>query len=237
MESQQVEFIERPRVKEKGLRAAQFSAPAGSDPTKSASVDEEILNRLASGKRDQAWRLFIKEYQTRLYNLCFRMLGNYDDAIDALQESYVQIDRSLPGFKRQSSLYTWAYRVSLNVILNFRKKRSNHNARHSGQEMPEISRPEDDPDKMCEEKYRKYLVHQALQKLPRAQRCPLIMHDLDGFSFAEIAEAVQSTPGAVKVKVFRARKTLEKILLQGQEVQGFENVGRFEGQSLKHLLS
>tara|TARA_B100001939_G_scaffold344845_1_gene360151 strand:- start:14666 stop:15331 length:666 start_codon:yes stop_codon:yes gene_type:complete len=205
--------------------------------TESPSAQKEILEKLATGKRDQAWRLFIQEYQGRLYNLCFRMLGNYDDAIDALQEAYVQIDRSIGNFKGQSSLYTWAYRVSLNVILNFRKKRSNHDARHTGQELPEISRPEDDPDRMCEEKYRKHLVHQALQKLPREQRCPLIMHDLDGFSFAEIAESVGSTSGAVKVKVFRARKTLQRILLQGQEVPGFENVGKFQGETLKHLLS
>ncbi|MEQ8352970.1 MAG: RNA polymerase sigma factor [Leptospiraceae bacterium] len=200
-------------------------------------AQEQILADLNAGKKDRAWRLFIQEYQSRLYNLCFRMLGNYDDAIDALQEAYVQIDRSLPGFRNQSSLYTWAYQVTVYVILNFRKKRSNHRNRHTGQEFPEISRPEDDPDRMCEEKYRKHLIHGALQKLPEGQRYPLIMHDLDGLTFAEIASTVDSTPGAVKVKVFRARKALERILLDGPEVPGFEKIGRFDGQLLRNLLS
>lgn len=200
------------------------------------SRDREILTLLQNGQKERAWRLFIQQYQERLYNLCFRMLGNYDDAIDALQEAYVQIDRSISRFRGDSSLYTWAYRVVLNVILGYRKKRSRIQSHHTGQELPEISRPEDDPDKMCEEKYRKHLLHTALQKLPQHQRCPLIMHDLDGFSFGEIAESIGSTPGAVKVKVFRARQTLEKLLLQGQTVPGFENVGRFDGALLKQLI-
>lgn len=208
----------------------------GEDGSMSRSPEQRVMDYLHAGKKDQAWRLFIQTYQDRLYNLCFRMLGNYDDAIDALQEAYVQIDRSLPGFRGESSLYTWVYRVTLNVILGFRKRRSALRSRHTNQEMPDISRPQDDPDQMCQEKYRKHLLEQALQKLPSHQRCPLIMHDLDGFSFAEIAESLDSTPGAVKVKVFRARKALEKIIRSGPQVPGFEEVGRFDGDLIRQLM-
>ncbi|MCB1166959.1 MAG: RNA polymerase sigma factor [Leptospiraceae bacterium] len=200
-------------------------------------ADKLILDYIAGGRKDRGWRLFIDTYQERLYNLCFRMLGNYDDAIDALQETYVQIDRSIGSFRGQSTLYTWSYRVAVHVILGFRKKRSALQEKHTGQELPDISRPQDDPDLMCEEKYRKYLLNQALQKLPDHQRIPLVMHDLDGFSFAEIAENTGSTEGAVKVRVFRARKLLEKILRQGEPVPGFENVGRFDGELVKQLMS
>ena len=221
-----------------GVASLDFSAAdkQPESPSSDQQPEHRILEDLRNGNRERAWRSFIKEYQQRLYNLCFRMLGNYDDAIDALQEAYVQIDRSLPRFRGDSSLFTWAYSVTLNVILGYRKRRSNLQARYTGQEPGEISRPEDDPDRMCEEKYRSFLLHQAMQELPRAQRCPLIMHDLDGFSFAEIAEMTGSTAGAVKVKVFRARQALEKIIRTGPSVRGFETVGRFDGTLIKQLM-
>ncbi len=197
------------------------------------SIDEEIVNLYNQGDREESLRKFTREYQTKLYNLAYRMLGNHDDALDALQEILIQVNRSLSSFKGTSSMYTWVYRLSSNVCLNFRKKRSpisnqvewDENMLHSL--MQPVERPNEDPDQMCETKYTQFLVQQAILKLPESQRMIVVLHDLEGISSPEIGRILNLNANAVKSRLHRARAALRTIISQGFEVQGMEGIGAF----------
>lgn len=73
-------------------------------------MDAEIVRLHKEGRREESLRKFAEKYQQRLYALAHRLLGNHDDALDALQEVLIQVDTSLPRFKGEASLYTWAFR-------------------------------------------------------------------------------------------------------------------------------
>ncbi|MGI1658277.1 MAG: RNA polymerase sigma factor [Desulfitobacterium sp.] len=196
-------------------------------------IDQEIIELYNQGNREEALRKFTGEYQRKLYNLAYQMLGNHDDALDALQEILIQVNRSLSSFKGTSSLYTWAYRLSTNVCLNFRKKRTPSSKQVEWDEnilqslMQPIERPNEDPDKMCETKYKQFLVQQALLKLPESQRMIVVLHDLEGISSPEIGRILDINANAVKSRLYRARAALRNIISQGFEVQGMEGVGAF----------
>lgn len=206
------------------------------------SIDKEIIRSFNEGDREKALKLFINQYQTKLYNLAYQMLGNHDDAMDALQEILFQVNRSLQTFKEKSSLYTWVYRLSSNVCFNFRKKRSltnnqiewDENLYHSM--MLPIEQPNEDPDTMCESKYKQFLVQQAILKLPENQRVLLVLHDIEGISTLEIAKILNITSNAVKSRLHRSRGALRNIIHKGFEVKGMEGVGTFSINSSGQLI-
>lgn len=195
------------------------------------SIDQEIIHLYNEGDRERALRLFTSQYQTKLYTLAHRMLGNHDDAMDALQEILIQVNRSLQSFKGNSSLYTWVYRLGSNVCLNFRKKRSRTGNQVEWDEnmlqsvLQPVERPNEDPDKMCETKYKRFLVQQAILKLPETQRMILVLHDLEGVSSPEIARILNINANAVKSRLHRGRAALRNIISRGFEVKGMEGVG------------
>ncbi|HUW63149.1 MAG TPA: RNA polymerase sigma factor [Spirochaetia bacterium] len=174
--------------------------------------------------------------------LAYRMLGNYDDAMDALQEILIQVNRSLETFKGDSNLYTWVYRLSSNVCLNFRKKRSRTGNQVEWDEnitqsvMLPIERPNEDPDKMCETKYKQFLVQQAILTLPETQRMVLVLHDLEGISSPEVARNLNINANAVKSRLHRGRAALRTIIRRGFEVKGMEGVGIVSVSQSGHLM-
>lgn len=195
------------------------------------SIDEEIINLYKIGDREKALKLFVDEYQTRLYSLSYQMLGNHDDAMDTLQEILIQINRSLASFEGKSTLYTWVYRLSSNVCLNFRKKKSRTNHQVQWDEnllqtvMLPVERPNEDPDKMCETKYKQFLVQQGILKLPVSQRMVVVLHDIEGMSIPESAGILNITVNVAKSRLHRGRAALRKIITKGFEVKGMEGVG------------
>lgn len=194
------------------------------------SIEDQLLERYRRGETEQAFQDFVAAYQPRLYALSYRMLGNHDDAMDALQEAFLRIHKSLASFRGESSLYTWSYRITSNVCLTFRKRRQPKSDWSSFDDtisplLQPIERPNEDPDKMCETKYRQFLVQQALLQLPEAQRVALILHDLDGISLSDVAEILAIPLGAVKSRLHRGKAALRRIIEQGVIVKGMEGVG------------
>lgn len=196
------------------------------------SAEQDIIRLYRTGDRETALRLFVTEYQAKLYSLAYRMLGNHDDAVDALQEILLQVNRSLSNFAGKSSLYTWVYRLGTNICLNFRQKRNKTADQVEWDDqlstmLSPIERPNEDPDKMCETKYKQFLVQQALLKLPETQRVILVLHDLEGISVPEVAGILNINLTAAKSRLHRGREALRRIIAQGFEVKGMEGVGKF----------
>lgn len=195
------------------------------------SVDQEIIRLYNDGDRERALKAFVNEYQTRLYSLAYQMLGNHDDAMDTLQEILIQVNRSLSKFEGKSSLYTWVYRLSSNVCLNFRKKKSQSKNQLQWDEnllqtvMLPVERPNEDPDTMCETKYKQFLVQQGILKLPETQRMLLVLHDIEGISIPDSAGILNITVNVAKSRLHRGRVALRKIISEGFTVKGMEGIG------------
>lgn len=206
------------------------------------SLDQEIIALYRMGEGEKALKLFVGEYQTRLYSLAYRMLGNHDDAMDALQEVLIQVNRSLLSFRGKSSLYTWVYRLSSNVCLNFRRRQSRFTKQMGWDDnllqtviLP-VERPNEDPDTMCETKYKQFLVQQGILKLPITQRMLLVLHDIEGLSIPESAEILNITVNVAKSRLHRGRAALRRVISQGFEVKGMEGVGISKFSSSGQLI-
>jgi RNA polymerase sigma factor, sigma-70 family len=204
------------------------------------NVDSDILRIYRDGDKETALKLFVSEYQAKIYSLTYRMLGNHDDAVDALQEILIQVNRSLNSFAGKSSLYTWVYRLSTNVCLNFRKKNSHKHVEWNEDSlytaMLPMERPNEDPDKMCETKYKQFLVQQAILQLPETQRAVVVLHDLEGVPIPNIAGILDINITAAKSRLHRGRAALHRIISKGFEVKGMEGVGLFSIGASGHLI-
>lgn len=208
----------------------------------SAAVDSRIISLYQDNQRDEALKLFVETYQSKLYNLSYRMLGNYDDAMDAVQEILLQVNRSLGSFKGDSSLYTWSYRLATYVCLNFRKKRSKTASDVSWQQdeiqhlLLPVERPNEDPDTMCETKFKQFLIQQALIELPENQRVMLVMHELEGLSVPKAAAILDVSVPVAKARLQRGREGLRRIISRGFVVRGMEEIGPVTPELLQSLV-
>jgi RNA polymerase sigma-70 factor, ECF subfamily len=194
-------------------------------------TDAEIVQWHREGKREASLRRFAEMYQPRLYALARRLLGNHEDALEALQEILIQVDKSLPTFKGGSSLYTWAFRLATNVCLNYGRKLDRAKDHASLDDaciravLLPMERPNDNPDVMCRTRFRQYLVEQALLKLPDTQRAVLVLCDLEGMTAPEVAKVIGIKTNAVKSRLHRARIMLKRTIDQEFEALGVDVEG------------
>ncbi len=191
-------------------------------------MDTEIVRMHREGKRAESLDRFAEKYQARLLALARRLVGNHEDALDALQEILIQVDRSLPNFKGESSLYTWAFRLATNVCLNYQRKLGRTNSyapldeASSDAILLPVARPDDNPDTSCRARFRQRLVEQALLKLPETQRAVLVLCDLEDMTASETAEVLQISANVVKSRLHRARAALKRMVEQEFEALGVE---------------
>jgi RNA polymerase sigma-70 factor, ECF subfamily len=191
-------------------------------------IEAEIVRLHREGKRAESLRRFAEKYQARLLMLGRRLLGNYEDSLDALQEILLHVDQSLPKFKGESSLYTWAFRLATNVCLNYRRRLARTN-RHAALDetvrdasLLPAARPEDNPDASCRSRFRRHLVEQALLKLPETQRAVLVLSDLEDMTASETAEVLRLDVNVVKSRLHRGRANLKRMVEKEFEALGVE---------------
>jgi len=191
-------------------------------------MDTEIVRMHREGKRAESLDRFAEKYQARLLALARGLVGNHEDALDALQEILIQVDRSLPNFKGESSLYTWAFRLATNVCLNYQRKLGRTNSyapldeASSDAVLLPVARPDDNPDTGCRARFRQRLVEQSLLKLPETQRAVLVLCDLEDMTASETAEVLQISANVVKSRLHRARAALKRMVEKEFEALGVE---------------
>lgn len=188
--------------------------------TQRESVEErELGERLAAGDRE-AFRLLVDRYQAKVINTCYGFLGTKEDAEDTAQEVFVQIFRSIGKFRGESMLSTWIYRIAVTRSLDAvraknRMKRMDHLKQLLGlsEIMNEPKAPDNlAPDIQLEEKERVDLLLRSIETLPENQRVAITLAKLEGLSYAEVADVMETTLASVESLLFRARKNLEKVL-------------------------
>ena len=174
----------------------------------------EVVNRCRDGSRS-SFRELYELYKDRMYSLCVRMLGNTEDAEDALQETFVRVFRSLGSFRGESSFHTWLYRIATNTCIeHLRKRKREYSDECLDDPDQEISIPYD-PEHTDD---LKLFIEQALEKLPNGCRSVFILHAVEGFKHREIAEMLDITEGTSKSQLSLAKEHLRKQLLPSMEV-------------------
>jgi len=190
-------------------------------------LDETELVRLASGGDEQAFEQLVRQYERRVYTTALRLVGNPDDAYDISQEAFIRVYRSLKGFKGEAKFSTWIYRIVSNLCIDFnrRSKRINQISLEydDEEEQFEIPVPDDryDPSKEFDRREIAHAIEEALSCLTHEHREIFILRELNGLSYAEIADIMRIEEGTVKSRLFRAREKLRLALLRGGNIAGF----------------
>lgn len=184
----------------------------------SPEFEKEIIASVLRGNTD-AFEALVKEHEKLVYNLALRMVRNPEDAADMAQETFIKAFRNLSSFKGDSKFSVWLYRIAANVCTDFLRSKSRTQTISltvdDGDEA-EISVP--DLSGSAEDKLMRKLSREAVQKglneLSPDYRMPLVLREINGLSYAEIAEVLSLEEGTVKSRIFRARKKLCEHLIK-----------------------
>ena len=191
----------------------------------SINIDDSVLVRQSqSGDTDATERLILK-YQNRIYNVILKMCGNPDDAAELTQEAFVKVIESIGKFKGRSSFYTWLFRIAVNLTLNHCQRSARTSARSldaedRNQEGTDRQSLRDflkddravDPALVAESRELCELAKTSLLRLDEPQRAVVVLRDIEGMSYAEIADVLNVELGTVRSRLSRARSNLREIL-------------------------
>jgi RNA polymerase sigma-70 factor, ECF subfamily len=186
------------------------------------SPDEQrLISKLK--KRDcRAFEQLVNRFQKQVFNFIYRMLGTREEARDLAQEVFISIFKNIEGFRGDSSLATWVYRIASNHCKNRRKylgrrnieqpmSPENENTRPASEHIPVamgVSRPDD----LVEGYQTEFMIQQAIAQLEEEQRIILVLRDIQNVSYEDISEITGLPLGTVKSRLHRARMTLKDKL-------------------------
>lgn len=178
--------------------------------------DQHLIQECLAG-RTEAFDQLVLKYQDRLYRTLVRILGSADDARDAAQEGFTQAFFKLKSFRGTAAFYSWLFRISFNAAITQKRKTKRTTATLDTQDNPASQwlvdpHPETHPSDAVERSERKQIVHQALNELQEEYRIPLILRELEGMSYGEIAELTEIPLGTVRSRIFRGRNELKQKL-------------------------
>jgi RNA polymerase sigma-70 factor (ECF subfamily) len=178
-----------------------------------------LLRRVRRGD-DRAFTELVREHQDRVYDLLFRMLGDREEALDLSQEVFTSVHEAIPRFRGESRLSTWIFRVARNHCLN-RLKYLQRRQRGRTREISEVPEselescaPSRRPDENVAEAEMRAMVQRAIAQLDEEHRLLLVLRDIEGLSYHEIAEITEQPEGTVKSRLHRARASLARIVVQ-----------------------
>ena len=189
------------------------------------SVDDDILVQQAQQGNTGAMERLIVKYQKRIFNVILKICGNYDDATELTQETFVKVIENIDKFQGRSGFYTWAFRIGVNLTFSYCKKNSRLRFRSLDGEIDKERSPEgsllkevfaDDsavePADVAENKELCDLVNKSIMQLEEPQRMVLVLRDIEGMNYAQIAEVLNIELGTLKSRLSRARGNLKNIL-------------------------
>ena len=165
-------------------------------------TDADLVSRAQAGRLD-AFEELVRRHRLGTYRVALRMLGDESDAEDATQDAFVQAWRNLAGFRADAAFSTWMYRVVTNRCLNMLRARRRTEPLPDDREAP-ASRP----DRIAEARWQVEDLKLAILRLTPEQRAPLVLRELQGCSYEEIAETLDVSISAVKSRLHRARLEL-----------------------------
>jgi len=177
--------------------------------------ERKLLERIRAGDVE-AYGVLVRKYESRVYAVLLGMVRNTEDARELAQKAFIRAYEKLDRFEGNSSFYTWLYRIAFNMAIDFKRRQAR--------------RPEDEyddtrgmqtalpsaPDEQPEDEVRRARLRQALvsaiDDLPKDQRAVVVLREVEGLSYREIAEILDVPEGTVMSRLFYARKKLQQVL-------------------------
>lgn len=180
--------------------------------------DAALIERVIQNDQD-AYRLLVEKYQGKIYAVAYGVLHHREDAREVAQEAFIKAYRNLPGFRLDSSFYTWLYRITVNLAIDFRRKayRGRETALDETRITPEDAhhtgpRPLATPSQNYDRKQLGAKIKTAIDSLPQDQRTAIVLREIQGLSYSEIAETMGCAEGTVMSRLYYGRKKLQSIL-------------------------
>ena len=180
--------------------------------------DQQLVQRVQAGEK-AAFDLLVRKYQHRVLKLVSRFVSDAAEAEDVAQEAFIKAYRALASFRGDSAFYTWLYRIAINTAKN---------ALVSNRRRPvdfdlDLQDPEqydrharlkegDTPEGVLLTEEIRSVVEKAMEQLPEDLRAAIVLRELEGLSYEEIAEAMDCPVGTVRSRIFRAREAIDKKL-------------------------
>lgn len=169
----------------------------------------------------ESFHLLVERFQQRVFNTCYMMLRNREDAEDVAQEVFVEVYRSIDKYRGDASLGTWIYRISVNRCLDLlrrqqRKKRSAFAFQNKSND--ELERlcvvTTNHPQQIMENKELEALLQQAIDILPERQRVAFLLTKMDGLKQDDVAQIMETTVSSVESLLIRAKKNMKEFLVK-----------------------
>ena len=178
--------------------------------------DQTLIDHCLAGRRE-AFGLLVERYQNRLFHSLLHLLGSAEDAQDATQEAFVNAFEKLGSFRGQSQFYSWLFRIAYNTAVSTKRKSRRMSvsleARRDATGLePSDGNPTSEPSYAMDVSDRQRLVQQALSELCEEFRAALVLKEIDGMSYEEIADIVKVPLGTVRSRIHRARLELREKL-------------------------
>lgn len=178
-----------------------------------ARDDAELIAETLQGI-PESFGVLVRKYQDRLYNAMAHLTGNMDDARDVVQDALVQAFRGLASFRNTSAFYTWLYRIAFNVAASRRRRRriftSLEQVRENCGSEPVDAGPA--PGEQLDQDERCQFVRHAIGQLAEEHRAVLVLREMDGLRYEEIADILNLPVGTVRSRLHRARMQLRDLL-------------------------
>lgn len=189
--------------------------------------DERDMIERASRGDAAAFNHLMAQHERRMYAVALRMCGNREDAQDCLQEAMLRVYRAIGGFKGQSSFSTWVYRITMNTCLDELRRKKNRQNTSLDNLLDMGWSPADEsnaPEKQAMRSELRRNLNRAIQELPEEMRSAVVLRDIQGFSYDEIARMLEINVGTIKSRISRGREKLREKLKENAELFDTGNV-------------
>ena len=179
------------------------------------TTDKEIIERVKNGDK-KAYDLLVLKYQQRVINLISRFVKNHADTLDVSQETFIKAYKALPNFRGESAFYTWLYRIAVNTAKNHLTVQSRKITK-SDYDVTEIEQIEGNmtlteqttPENLLIKDELQEIVLNTIENLPEDLKSAIMLREIEGLSYEEIATVMECPVGTVRSRIFRARETID----------------------------
>ncbi|MFO0559704.1 MAG: sigma-70 family RNA polymerase sigma factor [Polyangiales bacterium] len=204
------------------------AAAPNANPTPSdREIDAALLARAANGD-SRAFRELVERHQRRAHSVAYGLVRNPEDAREVVQEAFIRVFRHRAEFAGQASFSTWLYRIVVNLSIDLLRKRSPGKAIEFDESVDTEGAPDElvprregvDPFATLDRKRLIEAMHKALEQLPPYHRAVILLRELEGLSYEEMAATLDVSKGTIMSRLFHARRKMQKLLKEqlGDEV-------------------
>lgn len=175
------------------------------------NISDDILIRYAQQGNEKAFAQLVERYHERIFNVCYRIVGDFQDAEEATMDAFLACYRSLVSFEERSSFATWVYRIAIRCAYKYREKRPPESINVGELELTKIHSA-DEPDEILSQAEIQKAIEHVIDMLPDRLRDATILYFLEGLSYQDIADILECPVGTVGSRINSARRYMKQRL-------------------------